>query len=75
MELVCPITHEEIKEIGITCFGSIYEYDAIKSWFQNHSIDPSTNLHVPTKVIIKVPEHLKYRVSEIAAEYKRSTKL
>lgn len=27
--LVCPITLEEIKEGGMTCFGNIYEYTEI----------------------------------------------
>jgi hypothetical protein len=54
MEHICPITLEPIKVYGITCYGSIYEYDAIKKWLESNNIDPGTNLPLPTKALSKV---------------------
>lgn len=36
-------TLSPISVIGMTCFGSIYEYDAIYKWFENNDTDPLTN--------------------------------
>ena len=50
--LVCPITCCEIIRVGITCYGNVYEYSAIKKWFEDHDTDPLTNEHITSKFII-----------------------
>ncbi len=56
-QLVCPITLEEIKEGGMTCFGNIYEYTEILKWVATHDTDPLTNQYLPNKFIRKVDIH------------------
>ena len=53
MELTCPITLQLINEAGITCVGSIYEYNVIKKWLENHTSDPLTNLPLYTLFVVK----------------------
>jgi hypothetical protein len=50
---ICPITLEPIAVYGITCVGSLYEYDAISDWLQDHDTDPVTNLLLPTCFVVK----------------------
>ena len=40
-------------KIGLTCIGSIYEYNLIVQWLKDHDTDPMTNLILPTKFVRK----------------------
>lgn len=70
---ICPITLDPITVPGITCFGSIYEYDAIKRWLTNSSVDPRTNLHLPSKFVVKWTDFSTLR--EQAIQIQKSTEL
>lgn len=50
---VCSITLEPIKEAGITCVGSVYEYSVIQEWLTTHTTDPLTNLNLYTPFVIR----------------------
>lgn len=52
LEHICPITFEPIKKYGMTCYGNIYEYDAIKEWFESNDTDPINNLMCPNKFVM-----------------------
>jgi hypothetical protein len=47
--LMCPITLTEIKLIGCTDNGSLYEFSAIKDWLTNHNTDPATGIELPCR--------------------------
>ena len=51
-EVTCPITCCEIQRVGITCYGNVYEYSAIKRWFKENDTDPLTNEYISNKFII-----------------------
>lgn len=59
-KFICPISLAPVKEYyGITCNGSIYDYDQIMEWQKEHITDPCTNIPIfnaPAWMII-----LKYR--------------
>src|SRR5580692_6316519 len=74
-KLICPITLELIKIYGITCFGSIYEFDAITKWFENSEKDPLTGLYVPTKRIHKMISNDENEVRRAAEDKLKQTKI
>lgn len=74
MNIICPITLEEIQEPGITLIGSIYEYDAIHKWLTNHNTDPITNIILPSKTILKWGDRTE-SLTEYAAHVKNNTML
>lgn len=51
--IICPITQEPIVKIGIICTGDIFEYSAIKQWFQYSDINPLTGLTLPSTTVIE----------------------
>lgn len=54
MHCICPLTLEPIIVAGATCWGNIYEFDAISKWFQKHTTDPITNRPCPNLFIRRV---------------------
>jgi uncharacterized protein YjbI with pentapeptide repeats len=56
LELVCPITCDPIKVGGMTCHGSLYEYDAIVAWTEDNTTDPSTGQYLYTKFVKKLDD-------------------
>jgi len=70
-EHICPITNESIKVYGMTCYGNIYEYDAIKKWFENNDCDPLFNLVCPTLFVVKLQN---YKIENLE-ETQRSARL
>lgn len=69
-ELICPITLEPIREAGITCVGSYYEYESIVDWLKTNNRDPLTNLELYTKFVVRFPtdnvDLLKEKAKDIA---------
>ena len=51
--VICPITREPIKILGITCVGSCYDAMAIEKWLTTNKNDPLTGLYLSTKKILK----------------------
>lgn len=47
IQIICPITLEPIRHAVCTCFGSVYEKDAITKWLEENVTDPSTGLALP----------------------------
>ena len=64
-KLVCPISLEEIQVAGITCVGSIYDYDQITKWLEDHDTDPLTNLHLVTKMVVRQEADIVQKAKEI----------
>ncbi|BCS82520.1 hypothetical protein QLL95_gp0031 [Cotonvirus japonicus] len=73
-ERVCSITLEPIIQGGMTCYGSVYEYDAIIEWFKNNDTDPLTNLECPSKFVVKVDVLSKY-LDEKIKDMRKTTEL
>jgi hypothetical protein len=67
-KIICPITLEKIKCVGMTCHGSLYEFEAITSWLQNNETDPLTNLFCPTKYIRKIDSSDPAELSKLVIE-------
>ena len=74
---ICSITLEPIKNGGITCFGNIYEYDAIVNWLLKNDIDPLNGIEMPTKFIrkINIQEYTLSELDEISKDAKKSLEL
>ncbi len=72
--LICPISLEEIKTAGITCVGSIYDYDNITKWLTKNSTDPVTNLVLPTKLIARKVGLSKESLIKYADNIRTNTK-
>lgn len=68
-ELVCPITHELMREPVMAEDGYTYEKAAIVEWFRNRDSSPLTNERVKSTQVI--PNRL---VHAIISDYKESTK-
>lgn len=49
---VCPISFDEIKNPGITCYGNVYEKSFIEEWVKTHDTDPLCGRILFTKCII-----------------------
>lgn len=49
--IICPITLENTEDIGITCVGTMYDYNQINEIFKITNIDPLINLSLPTTKI------------------------
>lgn len=71
---ICSITLEPIINGGMTCFGSIYEYDAISNWLKKHDIDPLTGEECPTKFVRKINID-KTDLEEISKDARATTSL
>lgn len=49
---MCPISFDEIKTPGITCYGNVYEKSFIEEWVKTHDIDPLCGRILFTKHIV-----------------------
>ena len=66
-EHICPISLCPIKDFGMTCYGSVYEYSVIKEWLIKNNTDPITNRILLTKFIVKLSP---YDISNLEARKK-----
>ncbi len=63
----CVISLEPIELGGMTCFGNVYDYRAIKRWLADHATDPATNELLPTRFIVKIYGTAFLAPAELAA--------
>ena len=54
-ELLCPITHELMRDPVLATDGHTYERGAIENWFQRHQTSPMTNQPLTSKTVF--PNH------------------
>lgn len=63
----CPISCDPIVHGGMTVVGSVYEYDSIVYWLQTHCTDPTTNLILPSKFVVRVADYVLCDSGKLAA--------
>lgn len=74
MEHICPITTEPIEEMGMTCAGSVYEFDAITEWLEDHNTDPLTGECLPTTRVKVIEKRLWNMLDELKRQTRSNTK-
>lgn len=74
-KFICPIGLTPIKIFGITVIGTLYEKDNITEWFKKSSVDPLTNIVVPSTFVKTLDNNRKNRenIQDICNDMKNST--
>src|SRR5579872_2844162 len=64
----CPITTDDIVVCGMTCAGKMYEYSAIKEWLKDHTLDPSSQQHLPSTSVVRIQLHTHLSPEDLEKE-------
>jgi len=65
LQFTCPITLCKSRKIGMTVFGTCYDYKAINKWLIKSDKDPLTNEPLPSKFIINLGRPSKYKQEDL----------